>query len=73
MMNNLVAVHTNAVIGNGQGKVIFIQRDADAQFAVAFIRSAHSARKRSLSAASEALEISWPGKFLYQNTESMIG
>ncbi len=38
VVNHLVAVHPDAVIGDGQGAVLFIKRDAHAQLAVAFIQ-----------------------------------
>ncbi|MNR27427.1 hypothetical protein D3C85_1447010 [compost metagenome] len=38
MIDNLIAVHTNTVIGNSQGAVVFVKRDAHAQFTVAFIQ-----------------------------------
>ncbi len=49
----------------------FIERDTNAQFAITFVQiRVKSARKRSLSAASEALEISSRGRFLYWNREN---
>ncbi|BEU77656.1 hypothetical protein EAG21025_09690 [Enterobacter asburiae] len=38
MVDHLVAVHPDAVIGDGQGAVLFIERDAHAQLAVAFVQ-----------------------------------
>ena len=38
MVDHLVAVHPNAVISDGQGTVLFIERDAHAQLAVAFVQ-----------------------------------
>lgn len=38
MVDDLVAVHTNAVIGDSQGTVLFIKRDAHAQLSVAFVQ-----------------------------------
>jgi hypothetical protein len=38
MVDNLIAVHTDAVIGDGQGAVVFIKRNPHAQLAVAFIQ-----------------------------------
>ncbi len=51
--------------------LVFIERDTNAQFAITFVQvRLDSARKRSLSAASEALEISYAGRFLYWNREN---
>lgn len=38
MVDHLVAVHPDAIIGNRQGAVLFIKRDAHAQFAIAFVQ-----------------------------------
>ena len=38
VVDHLVAVHPDAVIGDGQGAVLFIKRDAHAQLAVAFVQ-----------------------------------
>ena len=38
MVNGFIAGHADAVIRDGQGAVLFIKRDAHAQFAVTFIQ-----------------------------------
>jgi hypothetical protein len=38
MVDHLVAIHANAVIGDGQGTVLFVERDANAEIAVTFIQ-----------------------------------